>query len=138
MIQLRVSNYEENRASENVAYAEWMIKRRASRYESTRASENAADDEHYFSFWSYQHCGHTHNSSWMNLQREQFNPQTVPLNDFWAYIIHKSQGKTLDLAKIYEGKSEKCSGMKLVAISRLHKLSNFLLLPISLWKVAKG
>ena len=29
-----------------------------------------------------QHCGHTHNSSWMDWQWEDFIPHTVPLNSF--------------------------------------------------------
>ena len=51
---------------------------------------------------------------------------------YWAYTIQKSQGNTLDIAIIYLGKSEKCSGMTLVALSRVNKLSHLLLRPVSL------
>ena len=52
---------------------------------------------------------------------------------FWAYIIHKYQGKTLDIAIIDLGTSEKCSGMKLVALSCVSKLSNLKIHTIPLW-----
>ena len=55
-----------------------------------------------------------------------------PLMIYWAYTIQKSQGNTLDIAIIYLGKSEKCSGMTLVALSRVNKLSHLLLRPVSL------
>ena len=45
-------------------------------------------------------------------------------------MIHKSQGKTLDLAIIYLGKSEKCSDMAFVALLRVLKLIHLLLFPI--------
>lgn len=66
------------------------------------------------------------------LMRRQF-----PLMLSWAYTIHKSQGKTLDLAIIDLGKSEKCSGMTLVALSRVHKLSHLMIHPISLERLQK-
>ena len=60
-----------------------------------------------------------------------------PLMISWAYIIQKSQGKTLDLEIVDLGESEKCSGMTLVALYRVHKLSHFLLRPISLERLQK-
>ena len=48
-----------------------------------------------------------------------------------AYIIHKSQGKTLDKVVIDLGTTEKCSGMTLVGLSRVRKLRHFLLRPFS-------
>ena len=43
----------------------------------------------------------------------------LPLNLAWAMTIHKSQGSTLDKAVIDVGKSEKCSGLAYVALSRV-------------------
>ena len=56
----------------------------------------------------------------------------LPLIISWSYTIHKSQVNTLYLVTIYLGKSEKCSGMTLVSISCVQKLSNFLPHPIFL------
>ena len=47
----------------------------------------------------------------------------------WAITIHKSQGRTLELAVIDLGISEKLCGMSLVALSRVKKLNNILLEP---------
>jgi len=49
----------------------------------------------------------------------------------WAYIIHKSQGKTLDKVVIDLGTTAKCSGMALVGLSRVQKLRHLLLRPFS-------
>ena len=62
----------------------------------------------------------------------------LPLIISWAYTIHKSQRKTLDLEIIDLGKSEKCSDMTLVALSCVRKLSHFLLRPISFERFQKG
>ena len=43
----------------------------------------------------------------------------LPLNLAWAMTIHKSQGSTLTKAVIDVGKSEKCSGIAYVALSRV-------------------
>ena len=67
-----------------------------------------------------------------NLIRRQF-----PLMISWAYTIHKYQGKTLDIAIIYLGETEKCSGMTSVALSRVRKLSHSLLRPISIERFQK-
>ena len=50
-----------------------------------------------------------------------------PLMISWAYTIHKSQGKTSYLAIIDLGNSEKCSGVKLVALSHVYYLIHLLL-----------
>ena len=51
----------------------------------------------------------------------------VPLRLAWAITIHKSQGETLKLAVVHLGKSEKCSGLSLVALSRVKDLRNMLI-----------
>ena len=50
----------------------------------------------------------------------------------WAYTIQKSQGKTLNIAIIYLGKSESFPGMTLVTLYCARNLSCLLLCPISL------
>ena len=45
----------------------------------------------------------------------------------WYFMIHKYQGKTLYCAVINLGKSEKYSGMTLVALSFVRKIIHFLL-----------
>ena len=52
-------------------------------------------------------------------------------------MIHKSQGKTLDLAIIYLGKSEKCSDMAFVALLRVLKLIHLLIFPILIERLKK-
>ena len=54
-----------------------------------------------------------------------------PLMLSWAITIHKSQGRTLELAVIDLGTSEKCCDMSLVALSSVNKLNNILLKPFS-------
>ena len=44
----------------------------------------------------------------------------------WAYKIHKSDGKTLDIAIINLVKIEKCFGITLVALSHVRKLIHLL------------
>ena len=77
---------------------------------------------------------------------EWYNPSKVektfirkqfPLVLSWAFTIHKSQGKTLDQVVIDLGKSEKCSGMTLVALSRVRRLNDLLLKPFSLERLKK-
>ena len=45
--------------------------------------------------------------------------------------MHKSQDKTLDKVLIDLGTTEKCSGMTLLALSRVRKLRHLLLQPFS-------
>ena len=54
-----------------------------------------------------------------------------------AMTIHKSQGRTLDMAVIDLGSSEKCCGMSLVALSRVKNLNNILLKPFSFERLRK-
>ena len=49
----------------------------------------------------------------------------------WTYAMHKSQDKTLDKVLIDLGTTEKCSGMTLLALSRVRKLRHLLLQPFS-------
>lgn len=66
-----------------------------------------------------------------------FTREQIPLALSWAFTIHKAQGKTLDLAVIDLGKSEKCSGMTLVALSRVRGLKDLLLKPFSMERLDK-
>ena len=86
--QRRVSRDGSTHASENADHAEQMNQRRASIDEATRASENASDYERSFFFLGSQHCSHTHNSSLMDQQWEDFIPYTAPLNYFLR--VHNS------------------------------------------------
>ena len=49
----------------------------------------------------------------------------------WDITIHKSKGRTSELAVIALGTSEKCCGMSLVALSYAKKLNNILIKPFS-------
>ena len=49
----------------------------------------------------------------------------------WAITTHKSQGRTLESTVIDLGSSERCSGVTLVALSRVKELKNILLQPFS-------
>ena len=60
-----------------------------------------------------------------------------PLVLLWTFTIHKAQDKNLDLATIDIDKSERCCGMTLVALSRVHKLEHFLLKPFTLEQLQK-
>ncbi|HEY0652265.1 MAG TPA: AAA family ATPase, partial [Chryseosolibacter sp.] len=60
-----------------------------------------------------------------------FSRSQIPLVLSWASTIHKAQGKTLDSAVIDLGASEKCQGLALVALSRVRRLNDFLILPLS-------
>ena len=66
-----------------------------------------------------------------------FTRKQFPLALSWAFTIHKSQGKTLDNAVINLGKSEKCSGLTLVALSRVRQLSGLLLKPFYFQRLTK-
>ena len=50
-----------------------------------------------------------------------------PLMLSWDITIHKYQGRTLEMATIDLGNSEKCAGTKLVALSYVKRLENTLL-----------
>ena len=58
---------------------------------------------------------------------EVFKSTQFPLNLSWAFTIHKSQGKTLERLVIDLGSGDKCSGLMLVALSRVRMFKRFLL-----------
>lgn len=60
------------------------------------------------------------------LERQQF-----PLKHAWSITIHKSQGLTLKNCWIDLGPSEKVAGLTYVAVSRVRKLSNLVIEPMS-------
>ena len=66
-----------------------------------------------------------------------FITEKNPVMLSWAYTIHKSQGKTLDKVVIDLGTTERCSGMTLVALSRVRKLQHLLLRPFSYERLKK-
>ena len=51
----------------------------------------------------------------------------LPLRLPWAVTVHKSQGLTLSRIRIGLGKSEFCSGLTFVALSRAKNLVDILL-----------
>jgi len=77
------------------------------------------------------------NAEWTNANNDTMIWKQFPLMLSWAFTIHKSQGKTLDRAVINPGKVEKCTGMTLVALSRVRKLEHMLLKPFSLERLEK-
>jgi len=60
------------------------------------------------------------------LERQQF-----PLKLAWSITIHKSQGLTLKNCWIDFGPSEKVAGLTYVALSRVRRLSNLVIEPMS-------
>ena len=66
-----------------------------------------------------------------------YNRKQFPLMMSWVYTIHKPQGKTLDKVVIDLGRTEKCSGMTLVALSRVRKLRHLLLRPLPYERLEK-
>ena len=61
-----------------------------------------------------------------NLQRIQF-----PLKLAWSMTIHKSQGLTLDKCWIDLGTSERVAGLTYVALSRVYKISDLVIEPVT-------
>ena len=58
--------------------------------------------------------------------------QQLPLKLAWAITIHKSRGLTLKKAWVDLGPSEKFSGMTYVALSRVKKLEDLIVEPMTL------
>lgn len=58
--------------------------------------------------------------------------QQLPLKLAWAMTIHKSQGLTLKKAWVDLGPSEKCSGMTYVALSRVKKIEDLIVEPMTM------
>ena len=75
--------------------------------------------------------------TWIGANFKEHYRKQVPLILAWAFTIHKSQGKTLDYAVIDLGKSEKVSGLTLVAVSRVRAWNNFLVQPHTLSRLLK-
>ena len=66
-----------------------------------------------------------------------FTSTQSPLGLSWAFSIHKSQGKTLKRLVINLGAGEKCSGLTLVALSRVSMVKHFLLKPLDFKRLRK-
>lgn len=58
--------------------------------------------------------------------------QQLPLKLAWAMTIHKSQGLTLKKAWVDLDPSEKCSGMTYVALSRVKKIEDLIVEPMTM------
>lgn len=71
-------------------------------------------------------CSSTSESYGSNFERTQF-----PLKLAWAITIHKSQGLTLPKVWIDLGSSEKSPGLTYVALSRVRKLQDLIVEPMS-------
>jgi ATP-dependent DNA helicase PIF1 len=74
---------------------------------------------------------------WSNTAGKVYTRKQFSLMLSWAFTIHKSQGKTFDRAVIDLGKREMCSGMTLVALSRVRRLSDLLFKPFSYERLEK-
>lgn len=71
-------------------------------------------------------------------ERKQMHRQQLPLKLAWGITIHKSQGLTLD--KIVVHLNEQCpksKGLEFVALSRVRKISDLMITPISLERFKK-
>ena len=61
--------------------------------------------------------------------------QQLPLKLSWAVTIPKSQGLTIDKARVDLGKSEKFTGLNYVGLSRDRKLGNLIVEPLTFEKL---
>jgi ATP-dependent exoDNAse (exonuclease V) alpha subunit len=77
--------------------------------------------------------------SWSVAGRNHFMSRTqVPLQLAWSSTFHKVQGRTLNDAYIDLGRKEYTPGMTLVALSRVRRLSDLLLVPFSCERFQKA
>ena len=70
---------------------------------------------------------HINDTNGTNLERQQ-----LPLKLAWSITIHKSQGLTLKKSWVDLGPSEKVAGLAYVALSRVRKLTDLVIEPMSL------
>ena len=66
-----------------------------------------------------------------------FSGTQSPLNLSWAFSIQKIQGKTLERLVFDLGAGEKCSGIMLVALSRVRMFKHLLLKPLAFEQLRK-
>ena len=69
---------------------------------------------------------HVNDTNGLNLERQQ-----LPLKLAWSITIHKSQGLTLKKSWVDLGPSENVAGLAYVALSRVRKLSDLVIEPMS-------
>lgn len=69
---------------------------------------------------------HINDTNGLNLERQQ-----LPLKLAWSITIHKSQGLTLKKSWVDLGPSENVAGLAYVALSRVRKLSDLVIEPMS-------
>lgn len=62
----------------------------------------------------------------------RFERQQLPLRLAWAITIHKCQGLTLTKAWIDLGTSEKVAGLTYVALSRVRRITDLVIEPMTL------
>lgn len=67
------------------------------------------------------------NAEWIASSGKQCSRQQMPLRLAWAITIHKSQGQTLDKAVIDIGEKEFACGLTYVALSRMKRIDDCLI-----------
>ena len=70
-------------------------------------------------------------ASFLSSAGEHLERHQVPLMLSWATKIHKSQGLTLVRTVVDLGASESIAGVAYVAVSKVRKLSNLIVEPMS-------